>query len=431
VTHKKAAENDCSQLRQTRSGRQLAYVQLASSELTRDINRDVVLERIRELQPLSRVEIAGASGLQPSTVSSIVEQLLEEGWIKEGAVLKTARGRRPTMLSLNDDMAMLVADVRPTRAAVAVIDLNGRFLAHEIVPLPGEAKRDVQAIAIVMERLRMRYPNMAFEGVGLSLPGRVDPDTNRLVLAPNLRWCGYDVAGELSRRLALQVELENDANACLLAELWFGHVDGVQNAVLIAISEGVGASVLSGGRILQGRRGLAGEFGHMCIDSTGPKCGCGQVGCWEMFASSTALLRYYAERNPAQEALTVQSLLGLALSGNKDALHAIERQGIAIGRGLRTVNAALSPDIILFAGDITLFWSICGEQIKRECNAGLLTSSAPRIISIGDGELALLRGAAAVVLQRHSGYYKTPHTKIPGSQRASLTSKRRATKRVS
>jgi predicted NBD/HSP70 family sugar kinase len=388
----------------------LANVQVASTELTRDINRDIVLGRIRELQPLSRVELARATGLQPSTVSSIVEQLLKERWIKEGAVIRTARGRRPTMLSLNDDMAMIVADVRPSRAVVAVIDLNGRFLSREVVPLPVDARRGVEAVGSTMENLRKRHPNMIFEGIGLSVPGRVDPESNRLVLAPNLKWTGYDVAGELSRRLKLRVELENDANACLLAELWFGHVNGVHDAVLVAISEGVGASVLAGGRILSGRSGLAGEFGHMCIDSTGPQCGCGQVGCWEMFASSRAALRYYSEFKRGAVLSTVGELLALAVEGDAAALKAIEKQSIAIGRGLRTINAALSPDLILFAGDVTLFWEISGKQIERECKAGLLTESGPRIVSIGDGELALLRGAAAVVLQRHSGYYRASHT---------------------
>lgn len=396
-------------VRKSRSGRELAYVQVASTELTRDINRDIVLERIRELQPISRVDLAGATGLQPSTVSSIAEQLLKERWIKEGAIIKTPRGRRPTMLSLNDDMAIIVADVRPARAVVAVIDLNGRFLSREVVPLPSDARKAGQAIAATMEKLRERQPNMIFEGVGLSVPGRVDPETNRLVLAPNLKWTEYDVAADLSKRLKLRVELENDANACLLSELWFGHIDGVHDAVLVAISEGVGAAVLSGGRILSGRNGLAGEFGHMCIDSTGPRCGCGQVGCWEMFASSRAALRYYSELKEGVVLNSVAELLALAVEGDKAALKAIQQQSIAIGQGLRTINAALSPDLILFAGDVTLFWEISRKQIERECKAGLLTESGPRIVSIGDGELALLRGAAAVVLQRHSGYYRASH----------------------
>jgi predicted NBD/HSP70 family sugar kinase len=395
-----------------RISRELAYVEVASTELTRDINRDVILERIRQLQPISRVNLARASGLQASTVSSIVEQLLKERWIREGEVMKTARGRRPTMLSLNDDLVILVADVRPARAAVAVIDLNGRFLSHEIVPLPKDAQRGVEAIAVTMDRLRKRHNDKMFEGVGLSVPGRVDPKTNRLVLVPNMQWLNFDVSETLSRRLGLRVELENDANACLLSELWFGHIDGIHNTVLIAISEGVGAAVLAEGRLISGRNGLAGEFGHMCIDSTGPKCGCGQVGCWEMFASTTAALRYYDELAPEARGRTqIGELLALAVNGDRAALQAIEKLSIAIGRGLRTVNAALSPELILFAGDITLFWNICHEAIERECTAGLLTGSKPRIVSIGDGELALLRGAAAVVLQRHSGYYRASHRK--------------------
>ena len=88
----------------------LAYVQLASSEIARDINRDVILEVIRANQPVSRAELSRLSGLQPSTVSLIVNQLIEERWVRDGAVAKLPRGRRPTMVGLNDDLVMLVAD---------------------------------------------------------------------------------------------------------------------------------------------------------------------------------------------------------------------------------------------------------------------------------------------------------------------------------
>lgn len=393
-----------------RAVRELAYVEVASTELTRDINRDVILERVREMQPIARVELARASGLQPSTVSSIVDQLLREGWIREGAVVKTARGRRPTMLSLNDSLVMLVADVRPTQAVIAVIDLNGRFLTRTLVPLASKVEQSIEAIASGMERLREQFPRHRFEGVGLSVPGRIDPETNRLMLVPNLDWLDYDVSGVLSKRLNLRVELENDANACLLSELWFGHIDGVRNALLVAISEGVGAAVLAEGRLVLGRKGLAGEFGHICVDPAGPLCGCGHYGCWEMFASSRAAIRYYQELVPNAGGIAMNELIRLALNGDPAAKSAIERQSVSIGRGLRTINAALSPDVILFAGDITIYWSMVKDIIERECAVGLLTPSAPALVRCGDGELALLRGAAAVVLQRHSGYYRASHT---------------------
>src|ERR1700682_1073888 len=102
----------------------LAYVELASSEDARDINRDIVLEIIRSKQPVGRAELARASGLQPSTISAIVEQLIEEKWVSEGGVVRRPRGRRPTLLSLNEELVILVADVRPEQAIVALVDLN-------------------------------------------------------------------------------------------------------------------------------------------------------------------------------------------------------------------------------------------------------------------------------------------------------------------
>jgi predicted NBD/HSP70 family sugar kinase len=245
----------------------------------------------------------------------------------------------------------------------------------------------------------------------MSLPGRVDSDRNRLVFAPNLRWKDFDIAATISKQLGLRAELENAANACLLSELWFGRLDRVRNAVLVTISEGVGASVLAEGRLISGHRGLAGEFGHVVIDPAGPLCGCGQKGCWEMFASSRAALRYYAEWAPKAEKLTIGELVALATDGNASAVKAIQRQAAAIGCGLRMLKAALSPEIVLFAGDITTFWPMAEPLIRSESAGGLSTGSEPQLVSIGDGELARLRGAAAVVLQRHSGYYRAGHNK--------------------
>ncbi|SNT36704.1 Sugar kinase of the NBD/HSP70 family, may contain an N-terminal HTH domain [Granulicella rosea] len=389
--------------------RELAYLEAASNEQTRDVNRDLALERIRALQPISRVDLARASGLQPSTVSSIVEQLLEERWIREGAIVKTARGRRPTMLSLNDEMAILAADVRPAQAVLAVVDLNGRFLSRVVVPLASNAQQSVAAIARAMKDLRGQFPGKTFQGVGLSLPGRVDPGSNRLLLAPNLQWESYDIAGDLSAKLGLRVELENAANACMLSELWFGHLNKIRNAVLLTISEGVGAAVLAEGRLISGRGGLAGEFGHVVVDPAGPLCGCGQRGCWEQFASSRAALRYYAELAPAAAKLSIGELVALAMDGDAPAKKAIDRQAIAIGRGVRMLKATLAPDVILFAGDISNFWPMSQSLITSESRGGIPVDFEPELLSIGDGELARLRGAVAVVLQRHSGYYRSGH----------------------
>jgi predicted NBD/HSP70 family sugar kinase len=388
----------------------LAYVQLASSEMARDINRDIVLELIRSNQPVGRAELARLSGLQPSTVSSIVEQLLDEGWINEGAAAKRPRGRRPTMLTLNDELVILVADLRPGQAILAVVDLNGRFLARESVPLASDAERATIKMAEALEAMRKQHPDKRFEGVGISVPGRVNPETQRIILAPNLHWADFDVKKTLMEKLKLQVELENAANACLLSELWFGRMDGVRNAVLITVSEGVGSAILANGQILAGRSGLAGEFGHIPIDPNGPMCGCGQRGCWETFASSKAALRYYSESKPDNPAPRIQDLLKLAEEGDKKALDALEKQARALGRGLRLVTAALSPEVVLVIGDVTSSWARIAPLVEEEMKATMLAGTPPRLAAASDGELARLRGAAALVLQRHSGYYRSTHS---------------------
>ncbi len=385
----------------------LAYVQLASSENARDVNRDIVLEIIRSRQPIARADLARASGLQPSTISAIVEQLLQEKWVTEGAIARRPRGRRPTLLSLNDDLVILAADVRPQQAIVALIDLNGRFLAREVVPLVSDPKRAILKIIDCMESMRAKHRDRSFEGVGLSMPGRVDPESQRLILAPNLKWGNYDVKSVVEEKMQLQVELANAANASLLSELWSGKLDGVRDAVLVTVSEGLGAAILANGQIITSRSGLAGEFGHSPIDPTGPLCGCGQRGCWEVFASSSAALRYYAETAGKSRPVTIHDLLRMGEEGDAAATTALTRQVTWLGRGLRLVTAALAPEVILITGDITSSWSRLGPIVQAEMEKTMLAGPPPRLGITNDGELSRLHGAAAVVLQRHSGYHRS------------------------
>jgi predicted NBD/HSP70 family sugar kinase len=380
----------------------LAYVELASSESARDINRDIVLEITRQKQPISRADLARLSGLQASTVSAIVEQLIKEQWVTEGVTVVRPRGRRPTLLSLNGEMAILVADIRPTQAIVALVDLNERFLAREVVPLVATPERAIERIVNCMQTMRANHSKLSFEGIGLSMPGRVNPENQRLILAPNLRWGDFDIKSAVEEKMHLQVELANAANACLLAETWSGKLDGIRNAVLITVSEGLGAAILVNGQIITSRSGMAGEFGHAPIDSTGPLCGCGQRGCWEMFASSSAALRYYADANPAAPPIKIQDLLNMAEEGEEAAITAITKQCVALGRGMRLVTATLSPEVILITGDIAASWARFGPIVQAELAATMMAGPPPDLRITGDGELARLRGAAAVVLQRHS-----------------------------
>jgi len=380
----------------------LAYAHLASSEVARDINRDVILEVIRANQPISRAELARLSGLQRSTVSLIVNQLIEERWVRDGGTAHLPRGRRPTMVGLNDNLVMLVADIRPRLATVAIVDLNGRFLSRAQLPVTSDPERTIAGIVESMLRMKQSHAQRSFEGVGIALPGRVDSTTQRLRFAPNLGWSDFDIKGAMERGTGLAVEMDNAANACLLAETWFGGIDGVRNAVLVTISEGVGTGILCNGQIIYGNHGMAGEFGHISLDVNGPLCGCGARGCWEVYASSSAALRYYAESKPKIIARTIEDLLRLASEEDAKAIAALTRQAEYVGHGLRTIAAALAPEVILIAGDIVAAWGRLAPVIEKTLSESSLVGLKPRLMPTHEAEVARLRGAAILVLQRRS-----------------------------
>ena len=386
----------------------LASAQTVSSEIARDINRDIILELIRFNQPLARADLSRLSGLRPSTVSAIVEQLIKENWVTEGAVFKPARGRPSTMLSLNSAMVIFALDLRPNRAILAVVDLSGRFLSRETIATYSDPEKTIAQIGKRMRALRQEHASKSFKGVGVSLPGRVHPATQRVLCAPNLLWRDFDLKRALENVSGLQVEIDNDANVCLISELWFGRIQGAKNVVLVAVAEGVGAAILAGGQMHSGCNGLAGEFGHLSVDLAGPLCQCGQRGCWEMVASSRAAIRLYNAAS-GRNIEDIYELLQLGQDGDPHAVHALTEQARALGRGLRLVTATLSPELILIVGDITAAWELCGPIVAQELAASMLAGPPPLLRAAGDAELARLSGSAAMLMQRHASYHRSTH----------------------
>jgi predicted NBD/HSP70 family sugar kinase len=380
----------------------LSDVELASSGTARRINRDIVLELIRTRQPISRAELARQSGLQRSTVSQIIEQLLAEKWVCEGRTAVSQRGRRPTLIRLNESLVALAVDIHPRQATIAMVDLNGRLISRSMAPLSRDAGASTDLILDAISRMKAGLGGMSIEGIGVSFPGRVDPRSDQFLFAPNLHWRDFDLKGAIERRMKLPVHVANAAIACLLAQLTFHHDEGNRDAVLITTSEGVGAAIFANGSIITGHDGMAGEFGHISIDPEGPECACGRRGCWEVFASCRAALRYFRELQPQHRPVTFGELLNLAEEGNAHAGTALERQAREIGQGLRLIVAALSPAVVYIAGEITSAWHRYRPTIEKAVRGVTIAGSPPAVVPIPDGDLARLRGAAALVFQRRA-----------------------------
>jgi len=379
-------------------------IQAASSEVVRDINRRIVLNLIRTRHPISRADLARLCGLQRSTVSLIVEQLIQERWVIEGPTGRLPRGRRPTFLRLNDERVIIGVDIRPVQTTVALADANGKFTSREVLATPSDPRTAVDELIQCIHRIVASCRGKKIEGIGISLPGRFDQRADRLVFAPNLKWPDFDIRNPIVEATGLEVELENAANACVLATAWFDHMEDGRNLVVVTVSEGIGTGIMANGQLLRGLHGMAGEFGHVPLDPKGPICGCGGRGCWEVFASNRAALRYYLESGSAAGGLSFTDLLSLADQGDIRAAGALDTMAHYLGRGMRMIVAGLAPERIVVVGELTRSWHRFGPLVESEVQAQVLPGGcAPRVVPAHEDGMARLRGTVALVLQKDFG----------------------------
>jgi predicted NBD/HSP70 family sugar kinase len=384
--------------------------QVATCETVRDINSRIVLNLIRKHQPISRADLSRRSGLQRSTVSAITEELMTLRWVTKGAIGHLPHGRKPTFFHLNGERASIIGvDLRPLTTTIALSGLDDRFLTQETFPTGRDPRQFVAQLGQRLHDLVKSHPEITCEGVGVALPGRVDLLSQRLVFAPNLGWRDLDLKTPLEQATGLPVELENDANACALAALWNDqYTEGVHNLLAVAITEGIGVGIVLNGQLVRGPAGMAGEFGHVVMREDGPRCNCGNHGCWEVFASNTAAVRYYTEassRRPTAVSTppTFEDVLRLAEQGDVRAGQALDRMAHYLGDGIAMLVMGLAPSIVVVFGEVTQAWGRVGPLIRARVEGRLYTPAKTRIVPMNPAAETRLHGAIALVLQKHFG----------------------------
>lgn len=383
----------------------LTNFRVATSETARHINRRIVLNLIRSNEPISRADLARHSGLQRSTVSVITEQLIAERWVTEGANGRVPRGRRPRFLHLNKERVGIIGvNIRPAMTTLALADLDGHFIAQESLPTAQDPNRFIEELVPRLQNLKNMRHEVTCEGIGVSLPGRVDLTSQRLVFAPNLNWRNFDLKTPLEEATGLSVALENAANACALAEIWFGgRSDSAQDLIALTVSEGIGTGLVMNRQLVRGSTGVAGEFGHTTIVEQGLECRCGNRGCWELYASNLAAIRYYTGSNSIDQRLTFDGLLRLAGQGDSKSLEALDRMGHYLGLGIAMLVTGLAPHEILVIGEITKLWNRVGPLIAKIVAERCPTHAKTRIVPTDPVSHPRLLGTIALVVQKHFG----------------------------
>lgn len=381
----------------------LRRAQAARLNTIRDINRQIVLNYVREREPISRAEIARETNLQRSTVSAIVESLKSLRLVEEVGEGESTGGRRPTLLKLRTKGAIAIGvAITPTSTTVATSDLAGRVVEQHEFPTASNPDKTLSEVIATVREFSSR--NKAVEAVGVSLPGLVDPLTGNAVYIPWFKWRDIPIAEKISKAVGLPVFIDNDANAVALAELWFGRpeVSDARDFILVLVAEGVGTGIIFDGQVYRGQRGAAGEFGHMVVGPHAPvPCSCGNYDCWEAFSSEGAAVARYLKLSSSEHGVSLgfKELVDRTLAGEANARTALTETAHYLGVGISNLVVGFSPEAVVVSGEIARAWPFVEraltETIERSVRRGLPSA---KILPSTLGENPPLRGALSLVL---------------------------------
>lgn len=269
-------------------------------QLVKRINRSVLVRLLRSQPSLSRAQLAQISGLTKSTVSLLVRELLDEGWLTETDVTAApGLGRPSTPLQIDGRVRGLIGvEVAVETLRVVCVSLLGEVLNSLEVPLSGTTPAEVckQAAGLVARsHATLIQRGMQLCGVGISLPGAFDEATGMLRFAPNLGWRNVDFVPQVTRALAkagvpkVPVHVQNEADTAALSEYEFSESDANNSLIFVSCGVGVGAGIVLNDRLFTGAQGMAGEIGHSILQIDGPLCSCGRKGCAETFFGTRVL----------------------------------------------------------------------------------------------------------------------------------------------
>ncbi|MGH3311991.1 MAG: ROK family glucokinase [Streptomyces sp.] len=277
-------------------------------------------------------------------------------------------------------------DIGGTKIAAGVVDEHGTILKTSTVPTPPTADAVIDAIADAVRDASAEYE---VDAVGIGAPGYVDDKRATVLFTPNLSWRHEALKDKVEQRIDLPVVIENDANAAAWGEYKFGVGTGHEDVVCITIGTGLGGGVIIGGKLHRGRFGVAAEFGHIRMVPDGLLCGCGNQGCWEQYASGSALVRYARQRATATPE-NAAILLGLgdgtpegvegkhiseaARQGDPVAIDSFRELARWAGSGLADLASLFDPGAFIVGGGVSDEGDLVLDPIRKSYRRWLVGS---------------------------------------------------------
>jgi predicted NBD/HSP70 family sugar kinase len=350
----------------------------AGKHTIKEINQKLILNLIRERQPISRAEIAKKTKLQRSTVTIITTRLQQKNWIYEGENGHYSGGRRPTNLYLNEKRSnALGVAVSKEDTTLALADLNGKLLCREHIKTKTDDPKFFSRLAEKIVNFSTHSSHQVaggVAGIGVGLPGYIEKSSGKIIAAENFGWFNVNAGEQLRKQLKKPVYFENNAKLAALAELWFGEgrMGGSRNLIYITTHDGLGTGLILNGEVFNGARDGAAEFGHFSLFPDGPQCVCGNYGCWELYASDRATIHRYIQafdnsqlpfRKP--EKISIHDVIDHARQGEEAARKALDSTARYLGLGITNLILGLNPEMVIIGDELATAWDLMEETILK------------------------------------------------------------------
>ncbi len=367
----------------------------------REANRARIVDAIKKYGGLTQVELAGATGLSPATVSNIVKELSTSGVLNTSHSIRS--GRRAQHVTLAHALGLVVGvHFSQRHLRVALSDVANTVVAENHMPLARDHRADneLDKVAMLLTDMLDSVDASREEilAVGLAIPAPIDRSTGTIARSGIMRgWDGVVIADSLERRIRRPVHVDNAANLAALAESRFGAGRGRRTTVTLDVGDGIGAGLILGGQVFRGTNGVAGEFGHTTIRENGPICRCGNRGCLEAIAGGPAILDDLRDHLGS---LKLGDVVIQAMAGDARCIRAIGDAGNHIGIAAANLCNVLDPERIIVGGELARAGELLLGPLRHALERGVIIDQEvlPDVVQAQLGTRAATLGAVAYAI---------------------------------
>ncbi|MCL7749675.1 ROK family transcriptional regulator [Halalkalibacter alkaliphilus] len=343
-------------------------------------NKSLLLHCIKETFPVSRAELANNTGLNKGTVSSLVNELIDEQLILESGPGLSSGGRRPVMLLFNQTAGYTIGvDIGVNYVLAILTDLQGNISNEKLVEtLNLSFEETTERIFTLIDELIVTMPESPYGvvGIGIGVPAAVNTE-EEIILAPNLKWKNKNLKKVIEEKYKIPVKIKNEANAGAYGEKKFGVGKEFENIVYISGGIGIGVGLILNGKLYKGNNGFSGELGHMTINMNGPICNCGNKGCWELYASEKALVemvRQYGIPMKSDQELSLEFITKLARNGDPKIIELIGKLAEHLAIGINNIINTFNPEQVIIGNRLVSLQSWLDEPLRESMKKNALTT---------------------------------------------------------